>query len=271
MEFRPFSRLNLLGIAAGTAIASSMALAPFEASAKWVRVTVRATMDAGSELYTNVSPYNQITQPFYPSFIIRDYSSSAFDSTTASWTQDENSWSYYPLFDFGTLTNTAGFYGSHYNARNTLTSAPDEITFNFRDTSTPQFVLNTGRADNATGYTVYNANNGVPKAFTSISLAGNINNFDATSSNQTVGGFIQAALGTNSSGTFACAVPNTCAGEITAEENQLQLTWDQVTFEMIEPVPAPLPLAGGAAAFGWARKLKRRSSTNANLMGSRKA
>jgi hypothetical protein len=267
MRAKSKRKFTLLGFAVGAAFASGLVLAPPEASAKWVRVSVRATMNAGEELYTSAG--EQITGTFNPSFVLRDYTSSTMDSTTASWTQAGNDWSYYPLFDFATLTNTTGFYGNSYNARYTLTSAPDQFSLTDRGT-TPYLTLDTGRADNQTGYNVYNDNTSTPKALSSISLVGPIAGFTATNSNSSLGSFIETALGSSGPTTYDCANSAQCQGIITNEENQLYLSWDKITFEVIEPVPAPLPLAGSAAAFVWARKLRRRASAASKLLSTAK-
>jgi hypothetical protein len=252
----------LVGFAVGTACASSLVFLPPEASAKWVRVTIRATMDAGQELYnSNGTP---VTQPIYIPFVLRDYTSSTMNATTATWSQPANSWNYFPLFDFQTLTSTTGFNGSFYKARNTLGNSPDMFRFTNKTNANPTFTLNTGRADNATGYSVYPSNDGIPKALSNINLNGTIADFNANQSNTKIDTFVQTALGTGiSSKTYSCQT--TCTGQISPEENMLNLTWDQITFDIIEPVPSPLPVAGGATAFAWARKLRRRSQVARGL------
>jgi hypothetical protein len=255
------AKATLVGLTLGTACASSLVFLPPEASAKWVRVNFRSTMVAGQELH--FSNGAQITQPFYPSFILRDYSSSTMTGSTASWTQATNTWNYFPLFDFGTLTNTEAFAGSSYNARNTIGSAPDMLRFTNKTAANPTFTLNTGRANNATGYSVYPASDGVSKSLSNINLSGTIAGFNANQSNTSIGTFVQTALGGNTSQTFNCQI--NCTGQITTNEDLLDLTWDQITFELIEPVPSPLPVAGGAAAFAWARKLRRRSQAARSL------
>ncbi|MFZ9753856.1 MAG: hypothetical protein ACO3B3_09930 [Cyanobium sp.] len=261
-------KANHAGLAMGVACSLGFTFLPIEASAKWVRVSVRAS---STYFYTDTG--SQITSHFYPSFVLRDYSSSSQDTTSVAWTQAASTWSFYPLFDFGTLTNTTGFYGSSYNARNTLTGAADRLEFQDRDTTpmTPMIFLDTGRASNGTGYNIYKDNSQTPLPLGTISLAGEIPGFNATSSSTNLGSFIQAALGNNvTSATYNCNSPCEGVGSAQSGENNLSFTWDQITFEVIEPVPAPLPLAGSAAAFVWARKLRRRSSKSFKLLNNEK-
>jgi len=258
---RKISNVTLLGLGTGVLLATGACLFPVEASAKWVRVSVRATMDPGQEIYSSTG--QQIVQPIYPSFILNNYNATSIINGTASWTQAANNWSYYPLFGFGTLVDTDGFYGDSYNARNTLTSSVDMFRFTNRLNANPTFTLNTGRANNATGYSLYPANNSVPKALSSVNLIGTIQNFNATNSNTDVTQFIASALGSNTSATYNCAT--TCTGLFNTEEDILSLTWNQITFEMIEATPSPLPIFGGAAAFTWARKLRRRTAASAQI------
>jgi hypothetical protein len=269
---RPALKKNpfLVSLAVGAACASSLLCLTPEASAKWVRVSVQATLD--EDLYMYTSTGSALPQTFSPSFILRDYTDGSITSTNSTWTQAANTWDYYPLFDFGTLTNTAGFYGSFYEARNTTGSFPDKFLFNSKASLNPGFQLYTSRADSATGYNLYTDISFMPSlppspdALSSFFLNGNITNFNANQTTTSIATFVQTALGTNvTSRTYNC-YDNTCTGAInTASEAGLTFTWDAITFEMIEPVPSPLPLAGGASAFAWARKLRRRSQAASSI------
>jgi hypothetical protein len=268
MSARSNRKFTLSGFSIGLAFTSGLVFAPPEASARWVRVSVRATMNAYESLFTSAG--EPITGPFTPSFVLSDYASSTMNSHQASWTQAANNSSSYPLFDFATLTNTAGFYGNSYNATSTLNSVPDQFSLSNRG-NTPLLNLYTGRANSQTGYNIYINNHGTPMAFSSISLNGYIAGFNATNSNSSLVSFIETALGSSGPATYNCADSIQCQGTIAAnEQNQLNLSWDQITFEVIEPVPAPLPLAGSAAAFVWARKLRRRASAASKLLSTAK-
>lgn len=255
------TKASLLGLAAGSLLSAGLCWNAPEASAKWVKVTVRANMDGGSELHDVDG--NNIANPIYYSFQLYDYTgTNSVVTSNAQWSQSAGTSSYYPLFGFGTFTDTEGFVGNHYNARNTLYGVNDIVRFGNRTTSNPTMLFQTGRASES-GYSIYSTTvTGELREFNAIQISGAIAGFNASNLNTNVTSFIAAALGSSTSATYDCAGAGfaACSGSVTSAEDTLSLTWDEISFEMVEATPSPVPMLGGMAAFGWARKLRRRTS-----------
>jgi hypothetical protein len=252
---------SCLGVIAGLAMAASFYSLPMGAMAgQWIKATFNGvTLDPAGALKT--SGGTDLTG-FTPSIFLYNYQG-AITSDEAVWSQPGGNWSYYPLYGFGSLVGTDGFYGSAYNARNELLAGLDD-TVSFSDAAgVTDLNFVTGR--NFSGYQLYTANsypNPVP--FESISFGGPILDFVGFGQNNTntdVVGYIAQALEDSGRATFDCA--STCFGDVIPQaEDGIMFTWSSVTFEVVQAVPSPLPLVGAVAAFSYSRRLRKRVGGN---------
>jgi hypothetical protein len=91
----------------------------------------------------------------------------------------------------------------------------------------------------------------VPVNVEYIALSGNVGLTGVTPSSTDVVDFLSGSLRSNS-----CT---SCSGTIqTSNETPITFSWTSIQFDQIEAVPAPIPIVGGIAAFGYSRKIRAR-------------
>jgi hypothetical protein len=220
---------------AGVALAGLMA---GEAQAKWIKATVTGTVLTSATGYT-LQAGNSIALNFY----IQNYTSTG----TNQWEQTVAKPNYTQLFNYATGTGTTGISGN-YNA--SLPPSSDSSIFQSGNNGSDFLLRVSGNP--SSGLAI-----GGGGAIQYISLGGTLSNFSSTwSSGLDVVDFISAAG--NLGSPYSCT-PN-CSGVIqpTSNEDPITFTWNNIQFDQIEPVPAPLPIVGALAAFSFSRKLRTR-------------
>jgi len=231
---------------AGVALAGLMA---GEAHAKWIKATVTGTVLTSATGYT-LQASNPITLNFY----IQNYSGAS--GTPNYWEQTTALPNYTQLFGFGTGTDSTGISGN-YNASlppgGTSGSAGSVIESNNNGSN---FLLRVGAVPSS-GLSI--TTTGSPVSVGKISLAGNLNSFSSSfPGSADVVDFLSASLGSH--GCSATSGDYICTGSIqpSGAESPITFSWSNIQFDQIEPVPAPFPIVGAAAAFGFSRKLRAR-------------
>jgi hypothetical protein len=230
---------------------------PGVAQAKWIKATVTGN-------YTLGMPDGfAVNDPITLNFIIQNYSGTAASGAIPNyWEQATAKPNYTQLFGYGTGTSSTGLNG-YYNASqnpggmlgngsagNLIESQNDGKEFLMRVSGTPTGLSFTR------GSTPINVLN--------MSLTGNLVGFSSSipiSGSTDVVDFLSASLGTKTcSTTPAIGSPNiACTGQIQgAVESPITFTWSNITFDQIEAVPGPLPVAGGLVAFQYSRKIRSR-------------
>jgi hypothetical protein len=215
---------------------------PGVVQAKWIKATVTGTV-TGTVYADNLQLNDAITL----NFIIQNYSGTS--GSPNFWEQTSPLPNYTQLFGYGTGTNSTGLVGS-FNASsspggggNLIESNNNGSSFLMRVTGTPSSGLSISRSG-----TLTNVSN--------IGLSGNLGSFSSSFPGSTdIVDFLSGSLGTKS-----CT---SCTGQIQPNtESPITFTWNNITFEQIEAVPGPLPLAGALVAFRYSRKIRSRIKPN---------
>jgi len=234
---RPLKRFVLVG-------ALAIGLLPGTAQAKWIKATVTGTVTTTTTPpATSLNVNDLVTLDF----IIQNYQGTS--GTPNIWLQSIAKPNYSQLFGYGTGTNSTGLTGN-YNASlvpiapgNTIQVNDDGSNFLMRVSGVPNSGLSITQ-----GSTSVNVN--------TIGLSGTIDTFSSSfPTSLDVVDFLSAA---QALGTHTCST--TCGiGSIVGDaESPITFSWNSITFQQIAAVPAPLPLAGGLAAFRFSRKIRAR-------------
>jgi hypothetical protein len=234
---------------------------PGLAHAKWIKATVvgtvTGTVSADNLAAPTAGPPPTLGSAITLNFYIQNYSGTAASGGNPNyWEQLTAKPNYSQLFGYGTGTNSTGLVGT-FNASSTpggggnlIESQDDGTEFLIRVSGTPSSGLSITRS-------------GVSTNVSNIALGGNLDLFSSSfPGSADVVDFLSASLGSASLGTYACSAttnPYNCTGQIQPNtESPITFSWGSITFEQVEAVPGPLPLAGALAGLSWSRKIRNR-------------
>lgn len=254
---------------------------PAQAASRWIKATFTGTVvdpngDPSSTIFYQSNGSTGI-QNFTWNFVIQDYLGTN-TSSLANW--EQSTAQYFPIFGYGTLTDSTGMYGTNWWKYSEPDGGKNFVRMGKNGNLSSSFSLRASAAANElTGYTVY----GSPSYDGSdvgpydlqfveffggpLIVQGNPGQlFNVSNDSLNVTAFIQNAIAaTNNSNTIvlqctpAPGVP--CTGTLgTTAELTFDFTWDTLTFSEVVPTPAPIPIVGAFSSFVWARSIRRKSS-----------
>lgn len=261
---------------------------PAQAESRWIKATITGTVID----FANSAPSNTIfyqsdeatgIQNFTWNFVIQDYLGTN-DSASAEWGQSTAE--YFPIFGYGTLTESTGMYGTNWYKYSTPDVNGNFVTFSKSSGLSNAFSLRVsaaGDANNYSGYEIYvspdqDGNGIIQTSLLAVEFFGgplvvaNSNPqqlLDVANTNTNVTSFIQAALAATpgNDGDYTCS--GTCTGDVFFAEGQFSFTWDTVSFSEVVPTPSPLPVLGAGTCFAWARSIRRRRVLAENKANSK--
>jgi len=241
----------------GFALAGALLLGclPGVAHAKWIKATVTGNYTGG--MPDGFSVNDAITL----NFIIQNYSGTpASDLDPNYWEQTTAKPNYTQLFGYGTGTNSTGLVGFYNASQNPGGNPGDGTAGNLIESQNDgkEFLIRLSGSPTGLSFT----RGGTSKDVINMSLIGNLVDFSSSiplSGSTDVVDFLSASLGTKTcSTTPAIGSPTNiaCTGQIQATaESPITFTWTNITFDQIEAVPGPLPVAGALVAFRYSRKI----------------
>ena len=231
----------------GWVLASVIAvgLMPGAAQAKWIKATVSGLVTTTpASPPADLEPGDAITL----NFIIQNYLGTR--GTPNVWSQTDVKPNYSQLFGYG--TSSPQLQGN-YNASSLPYDSTGLGNIISSNDNGSNFFLRVGTDQPTSGLSAVVA--GTARNVLYISLGGTVNLATPASGSSDVVDFLSASLGSRS-----CT---TCTGFIqTTVETPFSFTWNTISFEQIEAVPAPLPIAGVLAGFRFSRKIRSRIKAN---------
>jgi len=227
------------------------------AHATWIKMTFTGVLNESS---SNL-PGANTARPFTWSYMIMPYGINQASPQGSTQSSPEYGVGYNPpIVGFSSFVGT-GLSGQYNSFGQPY--ATDELTFTNAVNSSINFttgrIQSSGVSTSGVTYTFDAPNQAAITGVDAISLQGPLTAFNPggqTSPDNTISGLISAAMSSNNQ-TVNCA--GSCTGVLsTSDESALSFTWSQVQFESFTGVPSPLPVAGGASAFYFSRRLRRR-------------
>jgi hypothetical protein len=234
---------------------------PGVAQAKWIKATVTGNYTGG--MPDGISLNDAITL----NFIIQNYSGTpASGGAPNYWDQYQVKPNYTQLFGYGTGTNSTGLNG-FYNASQNPGGSAGDTAGNLIESQNDgkEFLIRLSGSPTGLSFT----RGGTSKDVINMSIIGNLVGFSSSiplSGSTDVVDFLSASMSASIETKACSTTPDigsptniACTGQIQATaESPITFTWTNITFDQIEAVPGPLPVAGALVAFRYSRKIRSR-------------